>query len=168
VGDVETPAINAILEDATHDDECPAERDSNEAGSYDECSCTVDKAYDERDALVAENERLRHTREMRDRCADLLADEVAVLVRRDVIDSRSPAADALLDYRDPPSTERADRMAGLERELSRLRAKAQLADEMAAHYRKITTKYPELLLVDERALLGRWTRIENQEAGDGS
>lgn len=47
-------------------------------------------------------------------CADRLADEVAVLVRRGVIDSRSPAADALLDYRNPPSTPRADRLAELE------------------------------------------------------
>lgn len=50
------------------------------------------------------------------RAADALADEVAVLVRRKIIDSRSPAADALLDYRNPPSTERADRMAKLEAE----------------------------------------------------
>lgn len=48
-------------------------------------------------------------------CAMRLADEVAVLVRRRVIDARSPAADALLDFRDPPDTPRADRMAELER-----------------------------------------------------
>jgi hypothetical protein len=48
------------------------------------------------------------------RCADALADEVAALVLRRVIDSRSPAADALLDYREPPSTPRADRIAALE------------------------------------------------------
>jgi hypothetical protein len=48
------------------------------------------------------------------RCADALADEVAVLVRNRAIDSRSPAADALLDYRNPPSTLRADRLAELE------------------------------------------------------
>jgi len=47
------------------------------------------------------------------RCADALADEVAVLVKRGVIDSRSPAADALLDYRNPPSSPRADRLAAL-------------------------------------------------------
>lgn len=46
--------------------------------------------------------------------ADRLADEVAVLVKRGVIDSRSPAADALLDYRNPPSSPRADRLAELE------------------------------------------------------
>lgn len=48
------------------------------------------------------------------RCADALADEVAVLVRRQVIDARSPAGDALLDYRNPPSTPRADRLTTLQ------------------------------------------------------
>lgn len=48
------------------------------------------------------------------RAANALADEVAVLVRRQVIDSRSPAADALLDYREPPSSPRADRLALLD------------------------------------------------------
>lgn len=55
------------------------------------------------------------------RAADALADEVAVLVRRKVVDSRSPAADALLDYRDPPSTERADRIAAAESALAAAR-----------------------------------------------
>lgn len=50
------------------------------------------------------------------RAADRLADEVAVLVRRKIIDARSPAGDALLDYREPPPSERSDRMADLERE----------------------------------------------------
>jgi hypothetical protein len=49
------------------------------------------------------------------RAAEALADEVAVLVRRGVIDARSPAADALLDFRNPPSSPRADRLAELER-----------------------------------------------------
>ena len=52
--------------------------------------------------------------------AEVLADEVAVLVRRGVLDSRSPVADALLDYRNPPPTERSDRMAVLEAEVERL------------------------------------------------
>jgi hypothetical protein len=46
--------------------------------------------------------------------ADALADEVNVLVRRKIIDSRSPAADALLSYRDPPASPRGDRLAELE------------------------------------------------------
>lgn len=61
------------------------------------------------------------------RAADALADEVAVLVRRRVIDARSPAADALLDYRDPQGgtpmvTQRADRIATLEEDLAEARA----------------------------------------------
>ena len=48
------------------------------------------------------------------RAADALADAVDVLVQRKEIDSRSPAADALLDYRHPPSTARSNRMAVLE------------------------------------------------------
>lgn len=39
-------------------------------------------------------------RRFRDSAADALADEVAVLIRRGVVDSHSPAADALLDYCD--------------------------------------------------------------------
>lgn len=53
------------------------------------------------------------------RCADALADEVDILVRKKVISSRSPAADALLDYRNPPSSPRSDRMLDLERDLAR-------------------------------------------------
>lgn len=49
--------------------------------------------------------------------AGALADEVSALVRRSVVDARDPVADALLDYRNPPSTERADRIAQLTREL---------------------------------------------------
>lgn len=71
-----------------------------------------------RDDLYGVRGELRNTK----RDADRLADEVAVLVRRDVIGSRSPAADALLDYRDPPSSERADRLAHLEREVERVAA----------------------------------------------
>jgi hypothetical protein len=55
------------------------------------------------------------------RCADALADEVDVLVRRKAIDSRSPAADALLSYRDP-STPRSDRLVELEKRNEELRA----------------------------------------------
>jgi chromosome segregation ATPase len=51
------------------------------------------------------------------RSADNLADEVAALVTRGVLDARSGAADALLDYRNPPRTPRADRLAALEAQL---------------------------------------------------
>lgn len=49
--------------------------------------------------------------------AERMADEIAVLVQRKFIDSRSPAADALLDYRDPPQTERSERIVDMERDL---------------------------------------------------
>lgn len=52
--------------------------------------------------------------ELQAKYAQTLADEVDVLVQRKVIDSRSPAADALLDFREPPSTERSDRLVVLE------------------------------------------------------
>lgn len=48
--------------------------------------------------------------------ADRMADEIDALIKRRVIDSRSPAADALLDYRDPPRTPRSDRLGALEAE----------------------------------------------------
>lgn len=57
------------------------------------------------------------------RCADKLADEVAVLVKTHVIDSRSPAGDALLDYRNPPSSERADRLATITKVVTEWQAK---------------------------------------------
>lgn len=65
------------------------------------------------------------------RCADALADEVDLLVRRRVIDIRSPAADALLDYRNPPSTQRSDRLLTLEAELARLTPSGQVAEDEA-------------------------------------
>lgn len=55
------------------------------------------------------------------RGADRLADEVAALIRLRVISERSPVADALLDYREPPSTPRADRLAEVEAERDALR-----------------------------------------------
>lgn len=55
------------------------------------------------------------------RCADALADEVDLLVRKKVIDSRSPAADALLDYRNPPTSPRSDRLLDVEWALARAR-----------------------------------------------
>jgi hypothetical protein len=64
--------------------------------------------------------------------ADKLADEVAVLVRRGIIDSRSAAADALLDYREPPSSPRADRLverdATFDANVERLKACEHIAE----------------------------------------
>lgn len=77
-----------------------------------------------------ELERQRDEALSRVRCADAIADEVAVLVRRKVIDSRSPAADALLDYREPPSTERADRLAQLEAQLEETRESLSIVKQL--------------------------------------
>lgn len=78
----------------------------------------------EREVLLAQLDALRKEplRTMKDRAADHLADEVQVLVQRRVIDSRSPAGDALLDYREPVRSKRGDRLTELEAELARLRA----------------------------------------------
>ena len=61
----------------------------------------------ERDEARAELARLR-------RDGERLADEVAALVRLRELDPRSPVGDALLDYREPPSSPRADRLAAAE------------------------------------------------------
>jgi hypothetical protein len=73
-----------------------------------EIAAQLRAAEGERDALRADRTG------MKIRAADALADEVQVLIRRNVIDVRSPAGDALLDYRDPPNTERGDRLAAAE------------------------------------------------------
>ena len=52
--------------------------------------------------------------------AERMADEIAGLVQRKVIGSRCPAADALLDYRDPPRSERSDRLVDLENQIERV------------------------------------------------
>ena len=59
--------------------------------------------------------------------AQALADEVDVLVRRHIIDARSPAADALLDFRNPPMTPRSDRLTTLEFQLDEARADLRMA-----------------------------------------
>lgn len=62
-----------------------------------------------------------------------LADEVAVLVRQRVVDQRSPVADALLDFREPPASERSDRLVTLERDAATLRERvATLEKEVTA------------------------------------
>jgi len=54
--------------------------------------------------------------------ADCMADEIDLLVRRKVIDSRSTAADALLSFRSgKPQSERSDRLLALEAELAKLK-----------------------------------------------
>lgn len=76
---------------------------------------------DELDDLRAELNELK----WKVRAADAMADAVAVLVQIRKIDSRSRAADALLDYRDPPRDERTDAMAIMESELATAKADAE-------------------------------------------
>jgi hypothetical protein len=70
------------------------------------------------DAAQKECARLR----IRASDADRLADEVDVLIKKKVIDSRSPAADALLDFRDPPRTERSSRLASMEQTIANVQS----------------------------------------------
>lgn len=77
----------------------------------------VASAVAERDAKHAEVIRLRQD-------AGRLADEVQVLIQRRVLDARSPAGDALLDFREPPRSERGDRLVELEDALSAERVEA--------------------------------------------
>lgn len=82
----------------------------------------------ERDALKAELAQLkaRIPREPFDvRCADALADEVAVLIKSGRLDTRSPAGDALLDYRNPPMTTRADALVNARVTAERLAARVE-------------------------------------------
>lgn len=75
-----------------------------------------------KDAEVAAQKLRADAAELRlHRDAARLADEVAALVRRGVVDSRSPVADALLDFREPPSTARADRLADRDADIERLK-----------------------------------------------
>jgi hypothetical protein len=103
------------------------------------------------------------------RAADALADEVAVLVRRHVIDSRSPAADALLDYRDPPSTQRADRMAELERALAKAeqeRDELRTENERLARHHAGRCAERDAAVADNAALWSREAQVRSLiEAG---
>lgn len=80
-------------------------------------------------ALIERVERAEKERDLAkirlERDGGRLADEVAVLVRKRVVDQRSPVADALLDFCEPPASERADRLVALERDNVALRARLQ-------------------------------------------
>ncbi len=83
------------------------------------------------------------------RCADALADAVDVLVQRKVIDSRSPAADALLDYRNPPSTPRSTQLATAQADLQtanslRRTAMAEVERLKAEHLLDLKDKRAEI------------------------
>jgi hypothetical protein len=97
--------------------------------------------------IQAENVRVR-------RDGARLADEVAVLVKRRIIDSRSPAADALLDFRDPPSTPRADRLAELDAQAAILGPElVDLQHQVVAQQEALATAQREL--EQERREAGR-------------
>ena len=81
---------------------------------------TVGRLLATLDAVEALSKRPLRTFDQR--AADRLADEVAALVQRGKLDARSPL-DALLDYRDSPSTPRADRLAQAEAAVEALRAR---------------------------------------------
>lgn len=75
--------------------------------------------------------------------ADRLADEVAALVVNRHLDSRSAAADALLDYREPPRTERSDRIADL------LRLREQDAETLRDQALEIGEKHDRIVALEE-------------------
>jgi FtsZ-binding cell division protein ZapB len=112
--------------------------------------------------LQAENERMKALLGNFDkRCADALADEIAVLVRSRVIDARSPAADALLDYRNPPSTERADRLVTLQAKVAELeRAGSDARAERDAAREDVTALRAEVerLKAENATMDQRWMR----------
>lgn len=108
-------------------------------------------------ALLEEAEKRASLAEMRLNVdAARLADEVDVLVQRRIIDSRSPAADALLDFRDRfPRTPRSDRLAKADEEIDRLRRLALESKEWGARLNILLSmlgpRCGETGLFDERA-----------------
>lgn len=132
----------------------------SERQAYDDARAVAQKARAEVERLKGDGNRL--------------ADEVAALVRRKVIDSRSPAADALLDFRDPPSTPRADALAEARAEVERLKhgdgrwgcAKAgcdadatQIIGHCDAHAGENAAR-----LAEAKALLNRWLQRDDSMA----
>lgn len=119
--------------------------------------------------------------------ADRLADEVDVLVIKRVIDHRDPAADALLDYRDPPTSVRSDRLAFLEKRIAEIgsafrkfAAETPYAEEAAGNgkmlaevgtlraqlqerERAIDTLYRRLEFIDNHAMLYTQSAVERED-----
>jgi len=102
--------------------------------------------------------RLPEIRTFRRFAADHLADEVDVLVRTRVIDARSPAADALLDYREPPATPRSDRISDLERQVASLRHQVEAMRAVHDQARQLAE---EVAWLDQGRAIGD-TDIERQ------
>jgi rubrerythrin len=99
------------------------------------------KAAEAAEAVVREwreeLDRLRQTaseQATKVRDADRLADAVAGMVTSGRLSSRSVAADALLDYRNPPRTEQSDLIGKLEAELEQLRAAARTPADPAPEH----------------------------------
>lgn len=78
------------------------------------------------------------------RDADRLADEVAVLVRDGRLDARSPAADALLDYREPPYSPRADRLWQLEGDVADIK-QSLVGLQQDALYKRLPKRWRETI-----------------------
>ena len=91
------------------------EQDSPERGIYKLCrSCAIPwKAH----RGITEP---ADTDVMKGRAAEALADAVEAMVRCGALDARSLAADALLDYRDPHTSERADQLVAAHQEIEQL------------------------------------------------
>lgn len=83
--------------------------------------------------VVAERNQLRELVKASGRTVEIKVDQVEAaqvdaLIKRRVLDARSPVADALLDFRDPPRTPRSCRLADLECELAAAKVRAEEAE----------------------------------------
>ena len=120
----------AVLAASTRAD-CRAPDSGPPCGGCITCLVRAERAAArERDEARAEAARLQ-------RDGDRLADEVAALVRLRELDPRSPAGDALLDYREPPSSPRADRLAATERRAEDAERRAEDAERRAEDAEKL-------------------------------
>jgi hypothetical protein len=94
--------------------------------------------------------------------ADRMADEIALLVRRKEIDARSPAADALLDYREPSTSERSDRMLELTHEVERLLAESGRQCALALRERDHAERFAKLWRDDVKLLEDALTQLTEE------
>lgn len=139
-----------------------AHREDSIAGleeHYERLRHSLARALDEIEALTAKGVHLFDKL-----AADRLADEVDALVRRKVIDMRSPAADALLDYREPPSTPRSDRLADIEDKLAKVRRQRDEARELARSHEREYNALRDRHSDTEHALNEARTRIADLES----
>lgn len=89
-----------------------------------------------------------------------LGDEVQALIQRKVIDVRSPAGDALLDFRDPPRTERGDRLATVDAEVAELRRM------LSVHGRRADTLQERVEAESKRADRAEFRELVEREIAD--